>query len=191
MNTISPSQRKIAQLLLSVSILSLMFAGGLVFLHTPTRAADQCVDPGGGGGCFTTIQAAINAVGSDETVSAAYPNPFVGGGGVRIWGGGADNDTLILQNNHLLYNIGAVFLGNANIAAEGGGMSVGRIATTQIISNEISYNTLTERIATSGSGGFGGRPSGGGMYIYDGDTVTITDSQINNNVTANDRRSPM
>jgi hypothetical protein len=126
-----------------------------------------------------------NTAGVTITPNAAFgmSNPYVGGGGLRIWGGAAVSDTLILQNNHLLYNVGAVYVTDLNDgSADGGGLSAGRISTTLIISNDISYNTAAIRASTSGTGGWGGSVFGGGIAFWGSQDVTVQDSHIENNV---------
>jgi hypothetical protein len=116
-----------------------------------------------------------------------YPDPWAGGGGVRIHGGSTDNDILTMQDNHLIGNVTARTMttsGTSQGHAEGGGLIATGITTTLIISNEVRGNIAVENLSLSGSGGNGGRPSGGGMHLSENDTVTLSGNEIRDNVTA-------
>ncbi|HKZ83811.1 MAG TPA: choice-of-anchor Q domain-containing protein [Anaerolineae bacterium] len=121
-------------------------------------------------------------------VSATGSNLFVSGGGVRIWGGGVDNDTLTMQDNHVIDNVAGGTMTTSGAGsfgrAEGGGLTVENISITLIIGNEVRGNTAVKSLFLSGSGGWGGRPSGGGMFIYGNDTVALSDNDVRDNVTA-------
>src|SRR5262245_32346301 len=52
-----------------VVIATLLAAGWL--LPSPAHAATLCVAPGGAGGCFATIQAAVDAAASGDAVTVA------------------------------------------------------------------------------------------------------------------------
>jgi len=184
------------------------FGGGIVSFWTPvvTITDNAIVDNTGiisgsdasGGGIYLGVFSdsgqrftltgnwvISNTAGITITPNATFgmPNPFAGGGGIRIWGGGADNDILTLEKNHLLYNVSAVYAADLNTGTvEGGGLSVGRISTTLMISNEISHNTAARRASTSGAGGWGGGVVGGGLHFWESDDITIQDSRIENNV---------
>ena len=59
------------------SAAAVFVAGGVIILAIGVAAADECVAPGGAGGCFETIQGAIDADGkilaSLQDPSARYP----------------------------------------------------------------------------------------------------------------------
>jgi hypothetical protein len=128
------------------------------------------------------------------TGSTIYGGPYAGGGGIRIWGGdGGDavaDDTLTMRDNHLIGNVAARTMTTSASTgaghAEGGGLASGRISTTVIISNVVQGNIAVKNLSMSGNGSdsWGGRPAGGGMYLSESDTVTLSDNQIWDNVTA-------
>jgi pectin methylesterase-like acyl-CoA thioesterase len=71
---------RITKLIFGTGLAIIALLAALTMLAGPAIAADQCVIPGGGGGCLATIQAAINAAGSGETVrvvAGTYPERVV------------------------------------------------------------------------------------------------------------------
>jgi nitrous oxidase accessory protein NosD len=55
-----------------LTVLTLSLAVGLTLLfNTKASAATLCVNPGGTGGCYSTIQAAVNAASAGDTVAVA------------------------------------------------------------------------------------------------------------------------
>lgn len=121
-------------------------------------------------------------------VTLSGTNPFANGGGVAIFGDGADDDTVTLQDNHLIGNVTVRTITASGSGsqgyAEGGGLGIGGISTTLVLNNQIQDNIAAENISLSGSGGWGGRPSGGGMYLNDIDALTVKDNEVHDNVTA-------
>jgi len=123
------------------------------------------------------------------TGSNTVGGPYAAGGGIQIWGGDAADDTLTMKNNHLIGNVAArtmtisATINSGN--SEGGGLRVGRISTSVIISNVVQGNIAVENLSQNGDGRdtWGGRAAGGGIYLNDGDTVTLTDNRIRENVT--------
>lgn len=63
-------QRLTFLILIGVSVFSIMFTG-IMFATRSASATTLCVNPGGTGGCFATIQAAISAAGPGDTINVA------------------------------------------------------------------------------------------------------------------------
>jgi hypothetical protein len=182
------------------------YGGGILSYGTPVlNIADNTVientaiisgaDASGGGmwlAAATTMTLTGNWVISNTagvTVTAnpsSYPNPWAGGGGIRIVGGLTANDILTMQDNHLIGNVTArtMTVSGTEGYVDGGGLNVQYITTTLIISNEVRGNTAVENLSLSGSGGRIGRPAGGGMFLYDNDTVTLSGNEVRDNITA-------
>jgi hypothetical protein len=121
-------------------------------------------------------------------VTLTGSNLFAGGGGVRVQGGSVDNDTVIIEDNHLIGNVAARMMTDSSAGsasyADGGGLNIVTISTTLIINNEVRGNIAVKNLSLSGSGGWGGRPSGGGIHLNHNDRVTLSDNEIRDNVTA-------
>lgn len=118
-------------------------------------------------------------------------NPSADGGGIRIEGYNWPNDSFTMQNNHLVGNIAARKMTASGAGseghAEGGGLMVRNFTTTLILSNEVRGNVAVENMVLNGDDGsnnWGGRPSGGGMHLSENDTVTVSNNQILDNITA-------
>jgi uncharacterized repeat protein (TIGR01451 family) len=117
-------------------------------------------------------------------------NTNVEGGGIRVNGHDTLNDSLTMQDNHVINNLAAhtiIVSGTNTMAhAQGGGLCVSNITTTQIIGNEVRENIVVEDYSVKGDGGgqWGGRPSGGGIHLSNGDTVTLNDNDVYDNTTA-------
>jgi uncharacterized repeat protein (TIGR01451 family) len=60
--------KRIRQLFLVLGLSFVAIFAALALLTLPVRAADQCVAPGGAGGCHASIQAAVDAASSGDTV---------------------------------------------------------------------------------------------------------------------------
>jgi hypothetical protein len=124
------------------------------------------------------------------TVTGANPDAYAGGGGVYIDGYGTANDTFTMQDNHIIGNVAAQRMSTSGTAwghAEGGGLLVRNITTTLVVSNEVRWNVAVITSSLSGSHpgeDWGGRPAGGGMYLAENDSVTLSDNDIRDNVTA-------
>src|SRR6185436_17310057 len=56
---------------LTLLILIIGFILGITYPTGSGSAMTLCVNPAGSGGCFTTIQAAINAAGTGDTINVA------------------------------------------------------------------------------------------------------------------------
>jgi hypothetical protein len=124
------------------------------------------------------------------TGASADREAYAGGGGIRIDGGGVDDDTLTIRDNHVIGNVAARTMSTSGTArghAEGGGLLILNIATTLISNNEVRENAAVENLSLSGSppgSVWGGRPAGGGMYLSDNDTLTLSNNEVRDNVAA-------
>jgi hypothetical protein len=63
------------------------------------------------------------------------------------------------------------------------------MTTTLVISNKVYDNIAVEYISLTGggSGQWGGRPAGGGMYLSQCDAVTVTGNSVYDNITAREQ----
>lgn len=72
---------------------------GLVLLCAPVQAATHCVAPGGGGGCFASVQAAVDAAASGDTISIAagtyVESVLIAPRRILTLTGGGSQDTII------------------------------------------------------------------------------------------------
>lgn len=122
--------------------------------------------------------------------ATARLDPFAGGGGVAIWGGGS-NDTVLMQGNYLAGNVGAMVVTDTApitfVHVEGGGLLLREVSSVQILSNTIEKNVAVEHfhaVTSTMSDLWGGRPSGGGLYLAENESATVSNNIIRNNVTA-------
>ena len=127
-------------------------------------------------------------VSNTATITSSGLTANANGGGIQIEGYSTGNEFLSVQDNHIIANIAAQTMlvsgPNAQGHAEGGGLQIGSISTTLVSGNEIRGNYAVETLSMSGSSGWGGRPSGGGLHLSDNDVVTITENSILDNITA-------
>lgn len=160
-------------------------------------AANQCAAPGGGGGCFATIQAAINAAGSGDTVrvvAGVYPEnvtitknlTLLGGFNdttltgrtprSSILDGGGANSVVKITNGAAATLDGFTITGGDATASDGrgGGIDV-RQATAVIRDNLIQGNVGSSNPAVFGVGG--------GIYVISSTSpVLISDNTIQANL---------
>ena len=126
-------------------------------------------------------------IANTAAMNLSGPNIDGGGGGVYITGGGAGNDTLTMQNNMLVSNTAVYTMISPNgatfLTANGGGLSIALVRQSSLISNEVRANVTVKRLTMTGSGGFVGRPAGGGIAIFRSELVTATNNLIKDNVT--------
>jgi hypothetical protein len=70
--------------------------------------------------------------------------------------------------------------------AEGGGLIARNITTTIVTGNEVRGNVAVENLSTSGGSPYtdtwGGRPSGGGLFLDTDDALTLSNNTIANNI---------
>ena len=75
-----PGARKLQKKHFLGGILILVVIFSLFFTVSPALAATLCVAPGGAGGCYATIQAAVNAASAGDVITVAtgtYPENVV------------------------------------------------------------------------------------------------------------------
>ena len=92
---------------------------------SPVGAATVCVAPGGAGGCFATIQAAITAATANDTITVAA---------------GTDNERITIGKNLTITGVGATSILDG--AGGGGG-------TTLIVSPGITASGAASSFATA------------------------------------------
>ena len=160
---------------LSLSVTLILVA--LALLGLPVAAANQCAAPGGAGGCKSTIQAAIDAAGSGETVwvvTGIYTENLVITKNVTLKGGCIDGTcstqtprTSIINGNSAGVVIsvtngadptidGFTIIngdGSGNTYQLGGGGIFIREATALIWNNLIADNVGSHLSNTTGLGG--------------------------------------
>ncbi len=150
-------------------------AGGLALAAepTPAQAASPCV--GSGGGCYLTIQAAVNAVHAGNTITIEA-GTFAGGvtitKSVRLQGAGAAS-TVIRGGGHVL-TIGAYGAVSEPTVSISGVRVTGGLAR----SSPVSVPLFGKAGAWAAGGGIEIPP---GAHLADGATVTISDSVITGN----------
>lgn len=147
--------------------------GGLALVAQPALAATLCV--GSGGGCYPTIQAAVNAAHDGDTI-AVGPGTFAGGvtitKGVHLQGAGAAS-TVIRGGSHVL-TIGAFGASHEPTVSISGVMITGGLAR----SSPESVPFVGKAGVWAAGGGIEIPPA---AHLADGATVTISDSVITGN----------
>jgi hypothetical protein len=167
--------KQITQLMLVIGLAAITVLAALIVLAGPVTAADQCVVPGGGGGCFATIQAAVDAAGSGDTVrvvAGVYPERVVINKNLTLLGGcttsacttrnpgtstihGGGSGTVIRISNGAVVTVDGFTItggnGTTNNGA-GGGISI-RQAAANIRNNTIMGNVASTNSSIGGVGG--------------------------------------
>lgn len=137
----------------------------------PVRAATRCVNPGGTGGCFASIQAAVNASSAGDTVTVAA--------GVYI--------------EHVVIPISLTLIGTdpATAIIDGQNTPGDTIPLVNITAGTVTVSSLTVRNGNNGSLSNAGQTtvtncvfSGGaaGLGNMTGATLALTNSTLTNNV---------
>lgn len=102
-------------------------------------------------------------------------------GGLNLFGGGADDDSVLLQNNEIMGNVAienAVPAGGTGAGyVDGAGVVLSEIASSQVISNNILNN-----VAVAGSAGIWTGSSGGAIHIAVNETALVMNNNISGNV---------
>jgi hypothetical protein len=182
---------------LSVVLALLMLGLGTV---PATQAATTCVNPTGTDACYSTIQAAITAAASGDTINVAAgtytenlsifdKNLTINGAGAGktiIDGNASANGWIVYSNSQLALT--GVTITNGNGPAGGGGIYNAGAMT--LAGSDVSVNSASVfggGIANFGTATIenssisGNKTSGSGGGIVNGDTLTIRDSTIANN----------
>jgi hypothetical protein len=148
-------------------------AGGLTLAAAPAQAASLCV--GGAGGCYPTIQAAVNAAHDGDTITIGA-GTFAGGvtitKSVQLKGAGAAS-TIIRGGDHVL-TIGAYGAASEPAVSISGVTVTGGVAR----SSPESVPLFGKAGAWAAGGGIEIPP---GAHLADGATVAISDSVITGN----------
>ena len=159
---------------------TIVAVGGLALAAEPAQAASVCV--GSGGGCYPTIQAAVNAAHAGDTITIGA-GTFAGGvtitKSVSLQGSGAAS-TIIRGGGHVL-TIGAYGAASEPVVSISGVTVTGGLAR----SSPVSVPLFGKAGAWAAGGGIEIPP---GAHLADGATVTISDSVITGN-RANPRTS--
>lgn len=119
----------------------------------------RCVNPGGAGGCLSSIQAAINASSSGDSINVAsgwYTEHITMANGVSIYGAGWDTAT------------GTVVTGNFSVALP-----------TVNIPWTVGASTVLSGVQVTGGGTNNPNDGGGGIAISG--SPTIVNAWVNNN----------
>ena len=148
-------------------------AGGLALAAEPAQAASLCV--GSGGGCYPTIQAAVDAAHAGDTITIGA-GTFAGGvtitKSLSLHGSGAAS-TVIRGGDHVL-TIGAYGAASEPTVSISGVTVTGGLAR----SSPVSVPLFGKAGAWAAGGGIEIPP---GAHLADGATVTISDSVITGN----------
>ena len=127
--------------------------------------------------------------GNTAVVTLSASDVYVGGGGVRVWGGdSAADDTLILQDNRLLNNLAVdKALAVHDVQIEGGGLAVGKVDNVSLDGDQISGNTVVNRYrGGAGATDHSANTVGGGVHCWECDHVMVVDARFESNVVAED-----
>jgi len=151
---------------------AMVTVGGLALAAGPAQAASLCV---GGGGCYPTIQAAVDAAHAGDTITIGA-GTFAGGvtitKSLRLQGAGA-RSTVIRGGDHVL-TIGTYGAASEPRVSVSGVTVTGGLAR----SSPESVPLLGKAGAWAAGGGIEIPP---GAHLADGATVTISDSVITGN----------
>ena len=152
---------------------TMVAAGGLTLAAEPAQAASSCV--GSGGGCYPTIQAAVDAAHAGDTITIGA-GTFAGGvtitKSVHLQGAGAAS-TIIRGGDHVL-TIGAYGAASEPTVSISGVTVTGGLARSSPESIP-----LFGKAGVWATGGGIEVPPGANLAV--GATVTITDSVITGN----------
>lgn len=189
---------------------SVLLGLACIFCAGSVRAASLCVNPGGAGGCFAAVQAAVNASASGDLIQIASgvyaehvvipPNrriQIVGAGaGSTVLDGSASGTVVTIQGPNAQISLSAL---SANNGARG--ILVGQSVRAVISSCEVANNAgeggifVEERAKLSVTGcsisnNSNASNSGGGIGTVSADTlnrnprVSVTGSTVVGNATA-------
>jgi predicted outer membrane repeat protein len=156
---------------------------GLVLVAVPisvAHAANLCVKPGGGDGCYATIQEAVNAAQAGDTIAIAagtYAEHDIAlGKNLTLQGAGAD--TTIVDANQL----GRAFTVNAGVTVVIRDLTIqnGKVQNDNggAISNAGTLTLLNSTLKNNRVEG----PGKGGGAIYSQGTLTVTGSTFDSNL---------
>jgi hypothetical protein len=152
---------------------TIVAAGGLALAAEPAQAASLCV--GSGGGCYPTIQAAVDAAHAGDTITIGA-GTFAGGvtitKSISLQGTGAAS-TVIRGGDHVL-TIGACGAASEPTVSISGVTITGGLAR----SSPVSVPLFGKAGAWAAGGGIEIPP---GAHLADGATVMISDSVITGN----------
>ena len=164
--------RRVLAVAVTVVAASGLAAGGLALAAEPTQTGLVCV---GSGGCYPTIQAAVNAAHAGDTITIGT-GTFAGGititKSVDLRGAGAAA-TIIRGGDHVL-TIGAYGATSEPAVSISGVTVTGGLAR----SSAMSVPLLGKAGVWAAGGGIQIPP---GAHLADGATVTISDSVITGN----------
>ncbi len=160
--------KKITQLMIAVSLAVMALSTVFIGLVGPAVAANTCVAPGGSGGCFSTIQAAVNAASIGDTVSVVagiYTENIVITKNLTLLGGfdNAPPDAARTPRSTII----------------NGGAAGVVISITNSANVTVNGFTITNGDATTNN------KRGGGIYVGTAN-ATIVDNLIENNVASSD-----
>ncbi len=166
---------------------------------TTTRAATRCVNPGGTGGCFASIQAAVNASSSGDSITVAAGtyaelvtvgiSLTISGAGAAILDGGSQsgNTTRVLAITGGTVTISGLTIRNGygGGVLNGGTLSFVRCVVTGNlakrgggIDNTGAMTLIDSTVAGNNASDFLG---GVGVGIHNSGTLTISAGAIRNN----------
>jgi hypothetical protein len=155
-------------------LLAVAAAGWLA--SSPASAAVLCVTPGGGGGCFATIQAAVDAAAMDDIIDVAagtYTENVVVGAGSRLTIQGAGAGATVVDGSGTGIVLQLIGPGTLVIMS---GLTVQNGYDYGILMSSRARATLTA-VDITANGGFSG------ITEFGGSRLTITASTIRDNNT--------
>ena len=195
-------RRAVARIGLSVVLACLVLSLGAV---PATQAATLCVAPGGSGGCFATIQAAIDAASPGDTINVAastYAENLsafgknltingAGAGATIISGNNANRVWTIFSNSNMNLTNMTITYGSAT-GGFGGGiyndgtMSLSGVTVTRTMPATAAASPTSARCRSTAPPSPATAATGSGGGIVNGKDMTITNSTISGNSATGD-----
>lgn len=165
---------------LAVTITNNLIVENTTMITGTGNAYGGGVSAGGESGTGRRLVLTGNEISNNTTMVNGDGADIGVNGGVNLFGSSTPGDSVLLQNNDISGNIAlrnAVPSGSTGGGyVDGAGVVIGDIASTLVISNNISNN-----IAVAGSDGTWTGDSAGGIHLSGNDVVVVTNNTISGN----------
>lgn len=164
-------------LLRPLFVLAILLVVALCGLWLPvnSQTTTRCVNPSGTGGCFSSIQAAVNAASSGDTIQVAagtYSEHVSFGNNLTITGAGAGSTIVDGSNSGTVFTTPGGTVAISNLTVQHGSASASQPGGGIFNAADL---TLSNVAIINNSG------EGGGIFNESGATLTITNSTISGN----------